>query len=194
MFVHNLINSDEKRIARTILIQQSQLKTSNYYNDIKDTAEKLGVTISIEELQETKKSAWKHKLKEKIHKQILLDIKNEVRTKTKMRFVSKQTFEAEEYIRKLSMKEVATIMKLKLNMVETKANFPRGDDRICIMCKETDETTEHLFKCPKYQQLTGHTLTWDKNRKHWLDIQWLKKAAMVVERIEEIREREVSRL
>ena len=91
------------------------------------------------------------------------------------------------------MKEVATIMKLKLNMVETKANFPQGDDRLCIMCREADETTEHLFECPKYQQLTGHNLVWDANGKHWTDMQWMKKAAMVVERIEEIREREVNR-
>ena len=193
MFAHNLINSDEKRIARTILIQQSQVRTSNYYNDIKKIAENLEIELDIADLQETKKSKWKQLLKDKIHKQVLHDIKEEVRTKTKMRFVSKQKFEAEEYIKKLTMKETATIMRLKLNMVETKANFPTGDDRRCIMCGEDDETTEHLFKCTRYRHLTGHNLVWDDNGKHWTDIQWMKEAVVVVERIEEIRKREMNR-
>ena len=110
-----------------------------------------------------------------------------------MRFVSKTKVEAEEYVKKLSMREVATIMKLKLNMVETKSNYPTGEDRTCIMCGNEDETTEHLFKCPRYRQLTGHNLVWSDDGEHWTDLQWLSKAARITERIEEIREREMNR-
>ena len=37
------------------------------------------------------------------------------------------------------------IMRLKLNMIETKANLPNESDRIslCLMCKKDEETTEH---------------------------------------------------
>ena len=110
-----------------------------------------------------------------------------------MRFVVKNNMEPEIYIKKLRMTEVATIMRLKLNMVDTKSNFPKGDDRLCIMCGETDETTEHLFQCRRYQELTGHNLRWSDNGDHWNDLQWLKEAAHVVERIEEIRDREIKR-
>ena len=72
-----------------------------------------------------------------------------------MRFVKKDVMEPEEYIKQLNMREVATILKLKLNMVETKANFPnKYDDRMCIMCKREEETTEHLFKCETYRRLS----------------------------------------
>ena len=73
------------------------------------------------------------------------------------------------------------------------SNFPKGDDRLCIMCGETDETTEHLFQCRRYQELTGHNLRWSDNGDHWKDLQWLKEAAHVVEHIEEIRDREIKR-
>jgi hypothetical protein len=193
MFAHNLINSDESRIARKILIEQSKIKTRNYYNTLKTIADKLGVDASVKNLQQITKSQWKTTLKQTINVQILHDIKKETETKTKMRFVNKETMEPELYVKHLSMKEVSTIMRLKLNMVETKGNFPKGDDRTCVMCGEADETTEHLFLCTRYQQLTGHNLKWSADGCHWTDLQWLKEAACVVERIEEIRERELQR-
>ena len=194
MFAHNLVNSDESRMARKILIEQSKIKSSNYYNTIKTSAEKLGIDISIENLAETTKSQWKTTVKQNINKQILMDIKKETETKTKMRFVNKINMKPEPYIEKLSLKEATTIMRLKLNMVDTKSNFPNGEDRTCIMCGEEDETTEHLFQCFKYRQLTGHNLVWSDDGDHWTNLQWLKEAAHVVERIEEIRERELKRL
>ena len=194
MFAHTLVNSDEDRIARRVLIEQSKSTTTdNYYNDIKAKANKFGVDVSIEILEETSKSQWKRTIKQNIVKQILMVIKSEAETKTKMRFVVKNNMEPEIYIKKLRMTEVATIMRLKLNMVDTKSNFPKGDDRLCIMCGETDETTEHLFQCRRYQELTGHNLRWNDNGDHWNDLQWLKEAAHVVERIEEIRDREIKR-
>lgn len=193
MFTHNLINSDESRIARKILIRQSKLKTVNYYNTLKTFADKLEVNMSIKNLQQIKKSQWKTTLKQSINKQILNDIKKETEEKTKMRFVKKESMEPELYVKHLNMKEVSTIMRLKLNMVDTKANFPNGDDRTCIMCGMAEETTEHLFQCARYRQLTGHNLEWSADGEHWTNLQWLKEAACVVERIEEIRERELKR-
>ena len=195
MFVHNLVNSDESRIARKILMEQSKttINNNNYYNTIRKAAEKLGVDVGIKQLEKVKKSSWKTTLKKAINKQILNEIGEEVATKTKMRFISKTSMEPEEYVKKLNMKEVSTIMRLKLNMVETKSNYPNGDDRRCIMCGEEDETTEHLFKCPKYRTLSGHKLVWSDEGEHWTDLSWLKEAAQVVERIEEIRKREIER-
>ena len=105
--------------------------------------------------------------------------------------------EPEEYIQQLNMREVATIMKLKLNMVETKANFPnKYDDRMCIMCKREEETTDHLFKCETYRRLSNNQLAWNDHEEggQWKDVEWLKEAAKVVERVEEIRKREMNRL
>ena len=192
MFVHNLVNSDENRIAKTILIEQSKENKINYYNEVKAVTDELGITMDIETLTKITKSEWKTLTKEKIKEKILLDTEKEVQSKTKMRFIKKNKLNAEEYITKLGVKEVSTIMRLKLNMVETKANFPK-DDRICIMCKEREETSEHLFSCPVYQKLTNHNLTWSDQGKHWEDLHWLREAARVVERMEDIREREVNR-
>ena len=67
------------------------------------------------------------------------------------------------------------------------------DDASLIMCNNDDETTEHIFKCTKYKELSKNHLVWSDEGKHWQDIEWLREAARVVERIEEIREREMNR-
>lgn len=61
------------------------------------------------------------------------------------------------------------------------------------MCNNHEETTEHLFKCTKYKELAKNYLVWSDEGNHWQDIEWLREAARVVERIEEIREREMNR-
>ena len=65
----------------------------------------------------------------------------------------------QEYIGKCRMEEVKTIMKVRLNMTELKANF-RGKyrDTICPACEKDEETTEHVIRCKEYKRLVGHTL------------------------------------
>ena len=40
------------------------------------------------------------------------------------------------------------MMKIRLNMIETKSNY-KGmfKTEICELCKETEDTTEHLLEC-----------------------------------------------
>ena len=133
MFVHNLINSADTRIAKNILLNQSNSKDKNYYNEVKKEAHEMGIELDVETLQTKTKSQWKRIVKEKVKERILGEINN-VCTNTKMRFIQKKQMQAEEYINKLSMREVSNIMKLKLNMVETKANFPnKYADRRCVI-------------------------------------------------------------
>ena len=75
-------------------------------------------------------------------------------------------------------------MMMKLNMTDTKANFPsKYKDRTCPMCKAEDETTEHLFQCEKYKELARHTLEWDGSGNQWKDINWMRQSVKVIERI-----------
>ena len=53
MFVHNLVNSNENRIAKTILIEQSKENKTNYYNEIKAVTEELGIKMDIKTLAKT---------------------------------------------------------------------------------------------------------------------------------------------
>ena len=81
------------------------------------------------------------------------------------------------------------IMKIRLNMVELKANFKgKYEDDICPACKETEETTEHVIACQEYQYITQHSLDVRQLPEKMDNIKWLKEASIVYEQIEEARE------
>ena len=56
-------------------------------------------------------------------------------------------------------------MKARLNMLELKANF-RGKygDALCDLCKNNEDSTEHLFECEKLISLLGQKLPVDSIR------------------------------
>ena len=54
------------------------------------------------------------------------------------------------YIEELEYKDCITVMNLRLNMVETKANYEGSYKNIsCPTCYKDNDTTEHLFECEK---------------------------------------------
>ena len=106
---------------------------------------------------------------------------------TKLRFT--RSFETQDYIKSCPMMKVKKIMKVKLNMIELKANFKgKYSDLICPACGEQNETTEHVIVCEEYRKLTGHNL---QEPDDWVekmnDTDWLSEACEVYEQIEEVR-------
>ncbi|XP_068247724.1 uncharacterized protein [Palaemon carinicauda] len=57
------------------------------------------------------------------------------------------------YIREMDLDKPTLVMKARLNMLNLKAHFGgKYADNLCDICKDED-TTEHLFSCPKLTQL-----------------------------------------
>ena len=87
------------------------------------------------------------------------------------------------------MEKVKSIMKVRLNMVEVKANFKgKYPDLKCAACKQEEETTEHVIKCPEYKRLIGHSIKVENSVEESMqEAEWLIEASQVFERIEETR-------
>ena len=126
------------------------------------------------------------KVKERIQKVVEEEIRQNIKKMKKLRFLQK--FEKQEYIRSCKMEEVKKIMKVRLNMVELKANF-RGkyEDTTCPACNEEEETTEHDIRCREYRRMVRHTMETDDCMKNINDTTWLIEAGRVYEQIEETR-------
>ena len=193
MFVWSLVNSSEDRIARKLLLRQSKSRNENYYNEVRKDAETLG--LKLDGLEEKTKLEWKNNIKREIEVKIVEEVMEEKKKMKKLRFVCKRYTQPEDYVTTMKIQEVAQIMKVKLNMLEAKANFPnKYIDRICIMCHKEEETTEHLFQCERYRKLAKHKVRWNDDETQWKDVNWLKDLVRASKRIEEIREREIERL
>ena len=80
-------------------------------------------------------------------------MKNLAKEKTKLRFLN--DYSLKPYIKNLEFKECITIIKLRLNMIETKCNFKGNyiNNKLCEICQENIDTTEHLFECKKLNNI-----------------------------------------
>ena len=189
MYLHLLLNSDEKRIARRIILNQKHGEDSkkNWYNEVNYWIEELGLKLEESEITTMLKSEWKKVVKERISKKVREEVTEKLKT-TKLRFI--EDTERKDYVRECRMEEVKEIMKIRLNMTELKPNFcGKYRDRICSACEKEDETTEHVIQCQEYKRLLGHELNCDKPIKELMNnTAWLREAAKVYRRIEETRQ------
>ena len=189
MFFHHLIHSDEERISRKILINQiqSQDKNVTWWMTVRQWLNKLQLQREVTEVITIPKSSWKKMVKEKLNKFVGELLLQQNKNKTKGRF--QLDFAKKEYLQ-LPMNEVKNIMKIRLNMVEVKANFKgKYKDTICPACKKENETTEHVIKCSEYKKLTLHSLNTDQPaEKLYNDTNWLRKASKVYQTIEMTRQ------
>ena len=191
MFFHHLIHSEERRIARRITINQMNAERpsgTNWYAGVKEWLEKLELTSDEERIKEIEKSKWKKEVKEKIGKVVSEEIGKKTMEMKKLRFIRNN--EKKEYIKANRMAKVKSMMKVRLNMVEIKANFKgKYKDLKCAACKKEEETTEHVIKCSEYKRLIGHSIEVENTVEESMqETEWLKEASEVFERIEETRQ------
>ena len=186
MLLHHLLNSDETRIARKIILLQKDKEYPNcWYSEIKELSENYKLDISTPRIMKMTKSAWK--------KEIKTQIKTEVErmdtfkcTGTKMRFLASHNYEKQDYLEKLPHDLAILIIKLRLNMIKAKANFKNSYSNIqCDMCEE-EETTEHILICPKLQKL----ITYNPGKVNLCDtsnLEQLKRIANYIKQVENIK-------
>ena len=190
MYFHHLIHSDDRRIARKLILNQMEGKGKGktwYEHGVKQWLVKLDMVVRSEsEMLEIKKSTWKKEVKEKIEELVKKKLEEEGKKMTKLRFA--KSFARQNYLDECRMEEVKKIMKLRLNMVELKANFKgKYENTMCPACNKAEETTEHVIVCPEYQYITQHSLETSNITEKMNDLEWLKKASQVYEQIEETR-------
>ena len=70
-------------------------------------------------------------------------------SKTKLRFVNNST--QEQYLEELEFQDSIKMIKIRLNMIEVKCNYKTNyaNNKKCELCKEQEDTTEHLIECKR---------------------------------------------
>ena len=90
MFLHHIIHSSDDRIAKRIVVRQEQMmmeenNNKTWFAELKQAVVQMDIDISINNVEQKRKSAWKKEVKEKIELGIVKHLQEETK-KTKLRF------------------------------------------------------------------------------------------------------------
>ena len=152
LLLRQIITSKDSRFLKTIIEEQLRDTFKGCWSEqTMEICEKYN--LGIELIKALSKRKLKNILKSRIAKRLERLIKEEAKTKTKLRFCS--DFRREKYTMKgnLNFQTAKNIMKLRLNMLELKNNYKgQSSDVKCDLCGTENDTTEHLFECITIKQ------------------------------------------
>ena len=90
--------------------------------------------------------------------------------KSKARTIQKDKLQMKEYIEKGNTDDIKDILKIRLHMWDVKQNYPKNDtDTTCPICREEEDTTEHVLNCKVELEKVKHTIG-SSNINHWKQI------------------------
>ena len=171
MFYNNLVNSDDRRLAKRIVVEQEENNDvdGSFFGTVAEMAR--SINVSLDDLKRLPKKQLKKLLKERLNERMVQVINSTIPHMTKLRFIERSAkFERKLYVTQLKGKEAVESLRVRLNMTTIYDNY-HGDismRRSCPHCEEVDDTTEHLFECPVFDStLTSNLLNNIDNMEVW---------------------------
>ena len=123
--------------------------------------------MSIDQAVEMKKSTWKREVKTKLKKKIQQRLTDDLKEKTIARTIQKDKWLMKENIKNGNTDEIKDILKIRLHMWELRKNYPKNDtDTTCPICRNTEDTTEHVLDWEVELGKGKHTIG-SSNINHW---------------------------
>ena len=184
MLLHNLLHSDDDRLAKLILIEQKRSAQPNcWYSEIKTVIETLQIK---QDPESTSKQEWKTATKGAIQEKVIAEAKEKIKGMKKLRFV--KNFGQKPYITEMTAHETIETLRLRLNMTMYIAGNI-GKEELCQVCKKEKQTTEHVFDCTGLQNCNN--LTTDSLQSTETEV--LRKTLKLFQGYEKKREEELLR-
>ena len=107
------------------------------------------VVLTHSEIETISKYQWKKLIKAAISKKETKTLSETKETAKKGKYLE-TNISCKNYLSKLSLEDARTILKIRTNMIEVRANFKnKYTDLNCPICNDEIETTNHLFSCQK---------------------------------------------
>ena len=150
LLLHSILKSDQGRFLKELIEDQILYPWEGcWYEGVKETCRTYDITV--EEIREWSKHECKKEMERRVKERIQNDFQKTRTEMSKLRFI--ENMEKKEYLGEVEYTDCITIIKIRLNMIETKCNFKGnfGGNLKCHICKNSDDTTEHLLECPEFE-------------------------------------------
>ena len=180
MLYHNLMNSDDKRTMKRILIyQKREGREGTWYFGVKIIIEKYNIKLPVES---TLKSKWKAEVKKNISERQSEMLKEYCKEHTKTRTIRYDNHELKSYLKDTSIATARKILKYRLHMNQFPMNFKgRWSGMVCVLCNEGEASTEHYRVCRRTKCLRD---IWGVTDGEDLDGKLMSNAAHYFEAVE----------
>ena len=182
MLYHNIMKSDERRVAKQLLeVQENEIRETTWLAEVKKVIERLDITLNV---KETLKSTWKRETKRKINKEMEIEIRQKCYNSKKSRIVKDDQYGRKEYLGgKVELMTVKKILRARMNMCRLPANYKNDGDGNCPLCEQEEGSTEHYFRC---QQVNVLAKAWDVkiDDLRSLKISDMRRVASFLEKVE----------
>ena len=162
MLLHNILQSDDNRLLKELVEDQIyETWNGSWYEGIKTTCDKYGIELN--DIRTWSKFQCKNITKRRIEdhiQELFQESKQEMR---KLRFI--QEFGKKKYLDDLEYQDSITMLKVRLNMIETKCNYKGNfkENEMCQICQAERDTTEHLLVCQNFQTEIQYMSSEDMN-------------------------------
>ena len=154
VLLHQIMNSNDGRLLKRIILEQSKQVYANWYNSVKTLCESYGIDISYENLLNHSKKKWKTYVKKIINGKVTEYLQQLCNRMKKLRHVVNDKYERKSYLVKGGKDQVRTMLMVRLNMVDVKSNYKNGNnDLVCPLCRVEEDTTEHIFECKETKMI-----------------------------------------
>ena len=159
MLYHNIMNSDDERVAKQLVREQERRGYEEcWFGEVKREAMRIGIILSENQVKGKMKSTWKKEVKDKVYESVEKELKEKKKEGKKLRFLQGKGHET--YLKEVHNEDAIMAIKIRLNMIEwIEGNI--GKETKCPLCKNSDDTTEHVFAC---EEMGGDN--WNVNVKH----------------------------
>ena len=188
------MNKEDDRVAKKLLSSLMEKKVDGFCTEVMDVCRLLN--LSFDDLLCEKDVRKKLKLcvtkvqEQELYKRMMVSSKMDGVLLNRFCYDGK----IKKYLLELDFVEARAVFMMRYRMLPTKANFPgRWRGTMCNICGFQD-TDEHIFHCPGYQDLLTedicYSMFWDDETLN--DTVKLKKAACsiigIIERLNEVQE------
>ena len=200
-FLHHILNLDEKDpVFRVYKEQQEFINELNWSNEITAFRQMYNLNYKDSEIKTFSKVKWRNIVNKSIRNYAYKELTSLAQCKTKTKEITKHlstesTYVRQSYILKLPTKAARRAFEVRLCKLDIKMNFKSKykSDLTCKICKEDEETLEHIFQCreckDKLKLEKDFTYTWVYGN----EVEKTDKAVKVIEQILSIRDEHLSK-
>ena len=148
MFLFHIHTLNDDDPVKEIHKQQQLLPYErNWSNEVKELIDEY--KIAVDDIQNISKYVWKNRVTSAICEKAHRELQSECTSMTKTKLLKYTTFGIQNYLSKLPAYLATLLLRIRSKTLSCKANHPSSfpQDQKCRLCRQADETQEHIINC-----------------------------------------------